>query len=94
MNRWYIPLKYFGVRGDPPPPTHYIKVRSEINNFKLSEVDLVDVLQGPPQAREHLAFPSLHYAENRQKYISLLFTNPKFKIFGRCAAESLNILIR
>ena len=55
MNSWYINPKYFGVRGDPP--THYIKARSEINNFKLSEVDLVDVLQGPPQARENFDIP-------------------------------------
>ena len=52
---WYITLKYLGVRGDPP--THYIKVRSEINSFKLREVDPVDVLQGPPQARENFGIP-------------------------------------
>ena len=59
LNRWYINPKYLGVRGDPPPtpPTHYIKARHEINNFKLSEVDLVDVLQGPPQARENFGIP-------------------------------------
>ncbi len=52
LNRWCTPSKYFGVRGDPP--THYIKARSEINNFKLSEVDLVDVLQSRHNIQEYL----------------------------------------
>ena len=75
MNRWYILSKYLGVRGDPP--THYIKTRSEINNFKLSEMALSYVLQGAPQAREIFGVPMLLVYCKLSKILNfLLFTNP------------------
>ena len=33
------------------------KRRLRRNNFKLSEIDMVDVLKGPPQARENFGVP-------------------------------------
>ena len=78
MNRLYILSKYLGVRGYPPhPPTHYIKTRSEINNFKLSEMALSYVLQGAPQAREIFGVPMLLVYCKLSKILNfLLFTNP------------------
>ena len=56
---------------------------------------MVDALKGPPQARENFGVPKPSLCRKSSKiHIFLLFTNHKFKNFGRCAAETLNILIR